>query len=57
MEERVCIGCQKEHRELQAYARQEAIDAYQIGRRVTAVTHGQARRFMGRFSGKLGRFR
>jgi len=52
-----CIGCQEERTELFRYSRQAVIDGTQITRRNTATAQGQARRFMGRFSGKLGRFR
>ena len=57
MEEGRCVGCQAETKKYAAIARQAAIDGGQVTRRNAAVSSGQARRFMGRFSGRLGRSR
>ena len=52
-----CIGCKQERDELFKFARQSAIDGTQVSRRTSAVSGGQARRFMGRFSSTLKRSR
>ena len=52
-----CFRCRSENKKYSEVRRQAVIDAYQFSRRVGAVKSGEARRFMGRFSGKFSRYR